>query len=427
MAEPTSRDEQRRQTLATLRRQAGFSQESLADHLQASRSSIFRWEAGDAVPQPRLLALWAEALGIESDELDELLWSGDSIVRTVAEDEGPEPEAPTHIARPGDDGQAVSANLIGDTGSSERSELPEMTQAIASVLGLSQDHISQAADLQVAIALSSFRGSSTIDHEAAAKDLGGKTPSSFVQAYDDVANDYFFGKRDVLLANQITGALTSIGFKVPIYVEDRSIWRQLGQNTSSDEALVIRHESESYNIDILIAVGFWSNVLVTGLADWNHFPEFQMAGDPTQHASRTIRIASSEGLRILDLNASEESEELGGNPAVIMSRELPGLHLVLTGGATSLSTLRLAELLTNPRIWKELARQSSATDQSRAGGSWLAIECPNAGKWKDRCRLVGYGEIEHPGTKPLQELVQMDIDLTAEAPGETVETSREKR
>jgi len=83
--------------------------------------------------------------------------------------------------------------------------------------------------------------------------------------------------------------------------------------------------------------------------------------------------------------------DMGGNPAVLINRRLKNLHLVLAGGATSLSTLRLSELLTTEEIWMELAQQI-VRDQG-AGGSWLALECPNAARWKNRCRLVGSGPI----------------------------------
>lgn len=399
-------DDERRQKLAALRRQAGFSQDSLAERLQASRSSIYRWERGEAVPQPRLLALWAEALGIETDELDDLLWSGDAVVRPVT----PEETGPSEVSEPAPEPipakAEVPAGIIG-TGNAEP-VLLDHARAVATLLGLDDSHIERAADLQVAVALSSFRGALAIDPTAAAQDLGGRTPASFVQAYDDIANDYFFGKRDVLLANQITGALTALGFPVPIYVEDRSVWRQLTTMEPNDEGRIeIIHEGEAYELDVLVVAGLWSNVLATGLADWEAFPEYQMAGDPASHATRTIRIATAEGLRIIDLNSSDETEEMGGNPAIIFSRELHGLHLVVVGGATSLSTLRLAELLANPRIWSDLAVQIHLEDPSAGeGGSWVAIECPNAARWKDRCRVVSAGKIQDPIPLPLTDVMK---------------------
>ncbi|MEM7324542.1 MAG: hypothetical protein AAF531_15745, partial [Actinomycetota bacterium] len=111
-------------------------------------------------------------------------------------------------------------------------------------------------------------------------------------------------------------------------------------------------------------------------------------------------------MRIIDLNSSDENDEMGGNPAIVVSRELHGLHLVIVGGATSLSTLRLAELLANPRIWSDLALQIHLEDPSPAeGGSWVAIECPNAARWKDRCRVVSAGKIQNPIPLPLTDVM----------------------
>lgn len=336
-----------------------------------------------------------------------MLWSGDTIVRPVTPDEEPDQQRSETPTPPKPATKAEVPAGIVTTGNTKTVEL-EHARAVATLLGLDDSHLERAAELQVAVALSSFRGALAIDPTAAAVDLGGRTPDSFVQAYDDIANDYFFGKRDVLLANQITGALTSLGFQVPIYVEDRSVWRQLTtMEPNQDGRIEIIHEGESYELDVLVVAGLWSNVLATGLADWDAFPEYQMAGDPASHATRTIRIATAEGLRIIDLNSSDETEELGGNPAIVFSRELHGLHLVVVGGATSLSTLRLAELLASRRIWSDLAVQVHLEDPTAGeGGSWVAIECPNAARWKDRCRVVSAGEIQNPIALPLTDIAK---------------------
>jgi transcriptional regulator with XRE-family HTH domain len=63
----------RRDQLAKRRRDAGFSQEALAEHLGVSRATIARWERGDATPYPRLRLPLAEALGISPQVLDRLL------------------------------------------------------------------------------------------------------------------------------------------------------------------------------------------------------------------------------------------------------------------------------------------------------------------------------------------------------------------
>lgn len=258
-----------------------------------------------------------------------------------------------------------------------------------SLLGL-RDIVSGARPLpEVAIALSSFRGAESIrsSPEAEIDDA----PANFVQGHDDISNDVFFGKRDTMLANQMAAALHRVGFRYPLYVEDRVVWEALAHpDSTAGGPLVLRQYGEEHTVGIVVAVGLWSNLLVTGMADWDSFPEFQMTGDPTNHATRTIRFCEPTGLRILDLNASPETDELGGNPAIIVTRRLAGLHAVLVGGATSLSTLRLAELLAEDDIWRALARRASGPDPSRhsAGGSWVAIECPNAPEWKDRCRVV---------------------------------------
>ena len=408
MSNTTKTDAERREALISLRRKAGFSQESLAEHLHASRSSVYRWERGEVVPQPRLMAQWAEALGISADELDDLLWSGDSVVRTVGEDEGPDAEPVALDPRPAERDAGVAADIINLDSVNAAPSGPshaDYAAAVVSVLGLS-GVVADSRNPNVALALSSFRGAEAIEADLAVEVGGRALPPSFVQGEDDISNDIFFGKRDVQLANQISAALIAAGCTMPLYVEDKAIWRQLCESErSSDEPLSIIQDGEPYVIDVLVVIGLWSNLMATGIADWRAFPEFQMAGDPRQHASRTIRFATQDGLRILDLNASPETEDLGGNPAVLMNRTVGDVHLVVAGGATSLSTLRLAELLAQREIWVELAAAGVGEDDASAtAGNWLALECPNAPRWKDRCRLVGSGQIETAIHQPISDL-----------------------
>ena len=60
---------QRRDELARRRARAGFTQESLAEHLQVARATIARWERGEGgMPYPRHRPPLAAALGISADE-----------------------------------------------------------------------------------------------------------------------------------------------------------------------------------------------------------------------------------------------------------------------------------------------------------------------------------------------------------------------
>ena len=398
----SQQDKERRERLAELRRNAGHSQESLAEAAQASRSSIYRWERGEAVPHPRQLASWADALGLEPAELNEILWSGSEVVRSVSPEDGADAEGMGSVeslpdaAAVATEDASIAADIIDLT--EESVEGLSYNDAVLRLLGIGDIPADEREQWRAVIAMPSFQGANSI--EAAAP--GYEVPSSFIQAEDDISNDYFFGKRDVTLANKISSALTTVGFPFPLYVDDKTVWRRLSSMSSDgNECLVIEHEGDPYNVDMLIVVGLWSNLLATGVADWPAFPEYQMVGDPNRHFTRTIRIASDTGLRILDLNASDEADEMGGNPAVLINRRLADLHLVVAGGATSLSTLRLSELLTDPEIWIDLAGRVEAAG---GRGSWLALECPNAARWKDRCRLVGSGTIASPIQQSIAEI-----------------------
>ncbi|MEU9230321.1 helix-turn-helix transcriptional regulator [Streptomyces massasporeus] len=63
----------RRQRLAQRRQAMGLTQEGLAEHLGVDRSTVVRWEAGTASPQPWMRPRLAETLGVSVTELVELL------------------------------------------------------------------------------------------------------------------------------------------------------------------------------------------------------------------------------------------------------------------------------------------------------------------------------------------------------------------
>jgi transcriptional regulator with XRE-family HTH domain len=72
----------KRARLAQRRKAAGYTQESLAEHLGVERSTVARWERAENEPQPWLRPLVAAALGVTADELQALL---DDVVVTQAE------------------------------------------------------------------------------------------------------------------------------------------------------------------------------------------------------------------------------------------------------------------------------------------------------------------------------------------------------
>lgn len=51
------------------RKQAGFSQEELADRLEVSRQAVSKWEMGQSAPDPEKIVLMSELFGISTDEL----------------------------------------------------------------------------------------------------------------------------------------------------------------------------------------------------------------------------------------------------------------------------------------------------------------------------------------------------------------------
>jgi transcriptional regulator with XRE-family HTH domain len=72
----------RRTRLARRRRMAGYTQDSLAEHVDVALSSVKRWEGGRSTPQPSLRRRLANALDITLDELEELLTNDDNVHTT---------------------------------------------------------------------------------------------------------------------------------------------------------------------------------------------------------------------------------------------------------------------------------------------------------------------------------------------------------
>lgn len=57
------------QNLSILRRQAGYTQETLAEALGGSRQAVGKWEAGQALPEAATLLTLADLLGCSLDAL----------------------------------------------------------------------------------------------------------------------------------------------------------------------------------------------------------------------------------------------------------------------------------------------------------------------------------------------------------------------
>ncbi len=51
------------------RKQAGLSQEELADRLEVSRQAVSKWEMGQSAPDPEKIVLMSELFGISTDDL----------------------------------------------------------------------------------------------------------------------------------------------------------------------------------------------------------------------------------------------------------------------------------------------------------------------------------------------------------------------
>ncbi|GAA2377137.1 helix-turn-helix transcriptional regulator [Streptomyces cuspidosporus] len=67
-----------RRSFAERRRACGYTQESFAEAMRVDRTTVYRWERGEAAPQPHQRPKIAKLLEIETSELDGLLASGSS-------------------------------------------------------------------------------------------------------------------------------------------------------------------------------------------------------------------------------------------------------------------------------------------------------------------------------------------------------------
>ncbi len=70
------------ENLGILRRQAGLSQEALADRLGVSRQTVAKWEAGESLPDVERCARLAEVFEITLDQLVQEDLSKGSTVQT---------------------------------------------------------------------------------------------------------------------------------------------------------------------------------------------------------------------------------------------------------------------------------------------------------------------------------------------------------
>lgn len=77
--------------LAQLRKQNGYSQESLAEKLGLSRQAISKWERGESTPDTDTLIMLAKLYGVS---LDELVGHTPSAPRTAAPEKPAEPTEP---------------------------------------------------------------------------------------------------------------------------------------------------------------------------------------------------------------------------------------------------------------------------------------------------------------------------------------------
>jgi DNA-binding XRE family transcriptional regulator len=73
----------KRRSFAQARRAAGYTQESLAEHLSVDRTTVARWESGEYTPQPWLRPKIAEAFAVSLRELSELVDGGGTTGSTV--------------------------------------------------------------------------------------------------------------------------------------------------------------------------------------------------------------------------------------------------------------------------------------------------------------------------------------------------------
>ena len=66
----------RRDRLAARRKALGLTQEQLAELLQVGRTTVARWERGEAQPVPWLRPKLARALQVSADRIEDLLAAG---------------------------------------------------------------------------------------------------------------------------------------------------------------------------------------------------------------------------------------------------------------------------------------------------------------------------------------------------------------
>lgn len=274
----------------------------------------------------------------------------------------------------------------------------EFVDAVVRLFGLEQ-FVLDRGEGRVAIVLPSFSGAKAIDRAKSLASDGVDVPASFAQGEDDISSDFFFGKRDVVLASQVASAFARVGLRDPIFVEDRSIWNSLKEGEGSrHNSLNIEHDGERLTIDSLVLIGLWSNVVTTALADWESLPEFRMLGDPESHSTRVVRMSDSDGQEIVSLNARDESAIDEVNPAIVLSRRLRDVHITVLGGATSISTLRLSEHLSREGSWRDLVdglNEGVSPEESR-GGAWFALQCPNSTERRFRTRVIKMWNIKEP-------------------------------
>lgn len=99
----------RRSRLSDARKAAGYSQESLAEQLGIDRTTVQRWESGQATPQPLQRANLATALSMTGDSLETILGTRPSELQVSSISRSPLETAPPAFS----DSPACSGNLLG--------------------------------------------------------------------------------------------------------------------------------------------------------------------------------------------------------------------------------------------------------------------------------------------------------------------------
>lgn len=95
----------RRHGLASARKAAGYTQESLAAALDVDRTTVIRWEAGDNEPQPYYWPQLMRVLGVSREELGQLI-TGSGGPQTPAS------AAPAVVEPPNEDRPAVGRRTV---------------------------------------------------------------------------------------------------------------------------------------------------------------------------------------------------------------------------------------------------------------------------------------------------------------------------